>query len=95
MNKKAKKRYEDKIKNAFINNESGKELLFERNINTMYPSDQVGFPYSVGVAALKKNKLLGVYMNKIHTKRDTEWDERNIIYLVEGSTALVRNLTQA
>lgn len=43
-----------------------------------YPSDQGKFRRGVGVAALNRNKLIGCYMNRIHTKRDTVMDERNI-----------------
>ena len=58
-----------------------------------YPSDQKNFPCGVGVAALKKTKkgkLL--YMNRIHTKRDTIWREENIAYLTNGSIALIQSL---
>lgn len=43
-----------------------------------YPSDQANFKRGVGIASLKKSKLLGLYMNRIHTKRDTVFEERNI-----------------
>ena len=43
-----------------------------------YLSDQGKFRRGVGVAALNRNKLIGYYMNRIHTKRDTVLDERNI-----------------
>ena len=43
-----------------------------------YPSDQGKFRRGVGVAALNRNKLIGYYMDRIHTKRDTVLDERNI-----------------
>ena len=42
-----------------------------------YPSDQRNFPYGVGIAALKQGKY-GLYLSKIHTKRDTILDETNV-----------------
>jgi len=54
-----------------------------------YPSDQKSFPCGVGVAALKKSKRFSVeYMNRIHTKRDTVYEEENIAFLVDGCLRL-------
>ena len=55
-----------------------------------YPSDQAAFTYGVGVCALKKSKLFGWYMDRIHTKRDTVLDEKNIDLLREGTVRLVQ-----
>ena len=49
-----------------------------------YPSDQKHFRRGVGICALKKNRLVGYYMNRIHTPRDTVMDERNIELLRES-----------
>ena len=59
-----------------------------------YPSDQRNFPRGVGVAALKKTKLGILYMNKIHTPRDTVYDEDNIRFLADGAIALARLLAE-
>lgn len=52
---------------------------------TVYPSDQVNFKKYIAVAALKrtKTKLVGYYMDRIHTPKDTVFDERNIDVLVD------------
>lgn len=42
-----------------------------------YPSDQRNFPYGVGISALKRGKF-GLYLDKIHTKKDTCLDETNV-----------------
>ncbi len=42
-----------------------------------YPSDQNKFPYGVGIAALNKGKL-GLYLSRIHTKKDTVLDQTNV-----------------
>lgn len=55
----------------------GEKYIFEDSRFTIYTSDQKGFRYGVGVASFKKKKGI-LYMNKIHMKRDKEWDERNI-----------------
>ena len=58
-----------------------------------YPSDQAKFPCGVGACALKKSKRFGIlYMNRIHTKRDTEFDEENIAFFKQGSIRLASEL---
>ena len=77
------KKYEDRIKAAFVSNGT-KTALVTDSSNTLYPSDQANFKCSVGVAAFKKNKLFGYYLDKIHTKKDTAFDERNIEFIIQG-----------
>ena len=60
-----------------------KKVLFENLKKIYYPSDQAGFPISIAVAALKYKKPFGYYMDRIHTKRDTVFQEENITYLAE------------
>jgi hypothetical protein len=52
-----------------------------------YPSDQKHFPYGVGVAALHRG-FFGLCIGRIHTKRDTMFDEKNIELLRSGSLSL-------
>ena len=54
--------------------------LFATSSNAIYPSDQMNFKKTIAVAALKKTKtpLVGYYMDRIHTPKDTVFDERNI-----------------
>ena len=58
--------------------------------NFIYPSDQINFHNGVGVASLKKSKRGILYMNRIHTKRDTVYTEENIEFLVNGSVKLTQ-----
>ncbi|MBQ8910883.1 MAG: M28 family peptidase [Oscillospiraceae bacterium] len=44
---------------------------------SFYPSDQANFPYGVGIAALKRSKF-GLYLDRIHTNKDTVLDETNV-----------------
>ncbi|MGN1345780.1 MAG: M28 family metallopeptidase [Eubacteriales bacterium] len=59
--------------------------LFASSGTTLYPSDQVNFRKYIAVAALKRTKtrLIGYYMNRIHTPRDVVFDERNLCLLVD------------
>ncbi|MBQ2676734.1 MAG: M28 family peptidase [Clostridia bacterium] len=60
-----------------------------------YPSDQANFPCGVGVAALKKtNKTNLLYMDRIHTNKDTVYREENIDFLVKGSVKLAELITE-
>ena len=51
--------------------EFGKAPLIPKGF-TFYPSDQTSFNRYIAVAALKKSKLVGYYMDKIHTHKDTD-----------------------
>ena len=55
-----------------------------------YPSDQISFRLGVGVSALRKTKRGLLYMNRIHTPRDTVYDEENIEFLKWGAIELVK-----
>lgn len=51
-----------------------------------YPSDQANFKKGVGIAALKRFKRTKIlYMDRIHTKKDTVYCEENIRFLVDSS----------
>lgn len=91
VNKKARKQYGAQLEQAFPGN-SEKSVHFEKSSTTMYPSDQMGFPVSVGVAAMNRKPLLGYYMNRIHTKRDVIFQEENIRLLRDGGKRLVELL---
>lgn len=53
-----------------------------------YPSDNKVFKKGVGVCALKYKKIVGYYMDRIHTGRDTVFEEENIELLRRGAIAL-------
>lgn len=57
-----------------------------------YPSDQRSFSHGVGVCALKKKPLIGYYMDRIHTKRDTVLEEANLMLLRDGVLRLVNTI---
>lgn len=55
---------------------------------SVYPSDQKNFPYAIGIAALKKGKL-GLYMSRIHTKRDLYLEQTNVNILRAAISTLI------
>lgn len=59
-----------------------------------YPSDQANFKDGIGVASLKQTKNGLLYMNRIHTPRDTVYREENIRFLTEGAIRLTENLAK-
>lgn len=82
-NKKARERHGSALRRAFPDME-GKCVRFERSATTLCPSDQMRFPCSAAAIALKKKKFLGLYLDRIHTKRDTVFQEENISYFAES-----------
>lgn len=88
--KRKAKPYIPAIKKAFQS--TGKFTVEVGSKGVFYPSDQELFPCGVAVAALKRCKWLNIlYMNRIHTKRDTVYQEKNISFLVNGAIALAEN----
>ena len=73
---------EENLKAAFAE-VTDKTVLIESAKFVYYPSDQKNFKKNIGVASFKKSKF-GLYMDKIHTPKDTVMDERNIEALVSG-----------
>lgn len=88
---KSMKKHEERLRAAF-REEHGKTPLFEHSSKVLYPSDQSGFPHSIAVAALKKTRRGLLYMDKIHTKHDTVFDESNILYICRSLAALLENM---
>ena len=64
--------------------EGEKQVVVTKSSTTMYPSDQTQFKKTVGVAAFKRNRIFGYYMDKIHTGRDVNCDMRNVELIVRG-----------
>ena len=80
--------HQEKLEQAFAPSGSVRVELASKNV--IYPSDQANFPIGVGVAALKTAKKSGIlYMDRIHTKRDTIYREENIAFLKDGILRLL------
>ena len=72
----------ERIEVAFLP-QSGKTVEVVRGFG-FYPSDNASFRRAAGVCALKKGKRIGWYMDRIHTGRDTVFQEENIALLTGG-----------
>ena len=90
--KKGARDLRETIEKSFVSD--GKFNVDVPEKGVFYPSDQVNFKRGVGVAALKKNKRGILYMNKIHTAKDTVYCEDNIEFIKNGAISLARALTE-
>lgn len=91
QNKRARQTYGDALRRAFCAAE-GKEIRLEKASAVFYPSDQIHFPCNAAIAAFRRSKVFGYYLDKIHTKRDTCFDERNIDYLCGALRRLLHEI---
>ena len=78
----------DLIINSFIS--SNNKNISINNGFGIYPSDNLSFKKSYGICALKKGVFY--YMNRIHTLRDTIFDEKNIDILSTGICNITKKL---
>jgi len=65
-----------------------KSILIREKGFSVYPSDQTKFPYGVGICALRKSKF-GLYLGRIHTKKDTILEETNVNILRAALTTFI------
>lgn len=79
----------DRLARAFPSTEE-KSIEVVRRGFAVYPSDQRHFPKGVGAAALHRAPVVGYYLSRIHTGRDTVMDQRNIELLRRGALDLLR-----
>ena len=91
ISKKANQKYRVSLAQTFTST-AEKTVLLENLKKVYYPSDQAGFPVAIAVAALKYKKPFGYYMDKIHTNRDTVFQEENIQYLAERTVQLIDHM---
>lgn len=66
-----------------------KSLVVQEKGSYFYPSDQVNFPYGVGIGAFRRGKKMGLYYSKIHTPKDTVLDEINVNILRAAITTFI------
>lgn len=70
---------------------AGKDVQVVRGFG-FYPSDNANFKKGAGVCALKRKPVIGYYMDRIHTAKDTVCEERNIELLRDGCVRLAKEL---
>ena len=80
----------DRFRAAFIQDSRIRPEFLTKGY--VYPSDQIHFNLGVGVSAMRSTKRGLLYMNRIHTPRDTVYREENIAWLVEGCIRLAGNI---
>lgn len=84
---KQSQKYASAIESAFPSDGEFSVEVLSKGI--FYPSDQRNFPCGVGVAALKRTRFGNIlYMDRIHTPKDTVYRQENIAFLVEGALRL-------
>lgn len=66
-----------------------KSLAVHRKGFSIYPSDQLNFPNGVAIAAFKRNKIFGLYYDRIHTHLDTVLDRTNVNVLRAAIISLI------
>ncbi len=84
--KKAAAPYSALLSSTFVSND---DITVDVTNKAFYPSDQSKFKKGVGVAAFKKTKGGMLYINRIHTNKDTVYRRENIDFLVQASAKLV------
>lgn len=94
QNKAARTLWGDALQTAFAgeNCPAGKTVLPAKASRTLYPSDQLGFPCYTAAAAFRRSKYFGLYLSRIHTKKDTVFQEENIRLLRDGCKRLIERL---
>ena len=68
----------------------GKTLVAPYDRKTFFPSDQANFKNGFAVAAMRKRPIIGLYIDRIHTNRDTVMDISNIDCLTEFALELLK-----
>ena len=59
----------------------GKQIMTGQSPRVLYPSDQMAFVRGTAFASLKGKRIL--YLDRIHTEKDTVFDETNLLCLAE------------
>ena len=71
------------MEEAFLPTEKKNALITDAG-HTFYPSDQMNVPVSAGVAAFRRAPVVGYYVSRIHTPKDTVMEEENIAFILDG-----------
>lgn len=85
--KRTTKKYKDVLEKAFESDTTHTVDVCDKFC--FYPSDNACFKGGVGVSALKKTKSGILYMDKIHTPKDTVFTDSNIEFFKNGAIKLI------
>lgn len=83
QSKAARPETEPLLKAAF-QDEAGKKMRITTSATTLFPSDHWSFKKHIGVVALRRLPVIGYYIPRLHTSRDTIFDRKNIKILADG-----------
>ncbi|MBE5794694.1 MAG: Zn-dependent exopeptidase M28 [Clostridiales bacterium] len=67
-----------------MGSQQGCTLHMDKMEKAIYPSDQACFKLGIAVCACNKMKVVGYYVDKIHTKKDTVCEQVNLDFLANG-----------
>lgn len=84
----AENQWEVLLRQAFQDGD-GFTVGFTNSKKAKYSSDQKRFPMSIGTAALTKHPVIGYYFSRIHTAKDTVFNEKNIEFIRAGTIRFV------
>ncbi len=87
--KKAAAAYSALLSEAFA---SHGDFAVQVTEKAFYPSDQAKFKKGVGVAAFKRTRGGMLYMNRIHTSKDTVYRRENIDFFIHGAVRLTETV---
>ncbi len=93
-NKKTRELPEYALLEQAMQAQTGRNLLMDKMESAVYPSDQAQFTYGIAVCACNKGKVLGYYVDKIHTPKDTVCEQANLDFLADGLTSFVAALPE-
>ena len=77
---------------AAMQSAQGRNFMMNKMEKCVYPSDQSQFKHGIAVCACNKMKVVGYYVDKIHTKKDTVCEQANMDFLGEGLSRFVEKL---
>ena len=89
--KEARNGFGEQLDNAF-RPAKGKKILLSNSEKVYYPSDQACFRKGVAVAAMRHKPVIGYYIGRIHTHRDTVFDQNNITLLCNSVLRLLKKI---
>ena len=73
-----KKEFRKSMFNDVLTEVTANKALIKDAKKYIYPSDQLIFKNSVGVAALHKAPVIGYYLSRLHSQFDSKFDAHNI-----------------
>lgn len=87
-----KKDFRQSVFNQLLSEATNGKALMREARHYIYPSDQVIFKNSVGVAALHKAPVIGYYLSRLHSRFDNKFSSDNIEKLNQIMIEFIKNI---